>query len=313
MRITGSKYGRYGRFLFLAFVLCGSLVVPCTARAAAAKDTHSPHEIRTWSDLSGWHLRWRTEERMVVIAGDLILRGAGAIESVRPVGADSTAIRLQFGPRRVIFRARAGSAMQGLDISGRGEALSCQLTVNGLEDNAAVYLSRDGTRHPPGFPFLVNAAVSGAWMQELANVPPGGELSVEPSRELEPEVTFSGDGATVADVVLDAAWSLMPVSPPAGAVALWLDETGWHMTWADTLALTGIIWVQNGMVQVGGGSTAVDTLRLEEKRSPLEFRTTQPWLELESPPGHHPMQWMVGASGKIVAADRLRIGAPGRP
>ena len=251
-----------------------ALAAPIDDASSEEEEEKSPHLIRAWSDTGGWHLRWSTTEDRAVFDGDLILRGPGRLASIRPIGADSTRLRIEGAPRRVRFRAKSTGLPQGIDIGGTGEAISLRITVNGLEDREAVHLGREGERHPPGFPFLIPAPRSTRRPEVVAK----GSLSAEDSLGAGKRwLGLSLPGAAAPQTVsLGDAWSARtPAWDETGAL-LWLDELGWHLTWPKTRRASGFIIAREGGVVTSSGR--VDTLFLRGMTPPLRFRVPEPPL-----------------------------------
>ncbi len=259
------------------------LLALCTMLSASAapvespsdeEEERSPHLIRAWSDPGGWHLRWSTTEKRAVFDGDLILRGPGRLASIRPIGADSTRMRIEGAPRRVRFRARYTGLPQGIDIGGTGEAISLRITVNGLEDREAVYLGREGERHPPGFPFLISAPRSSRRTATEEADSPFAEDSTGTGK------TWLGlplpEETTPRTVSIDDAWSAKTPEWDETGALLWLDELGWHLRWPKTRRASGFIIAGEGGVTTSGGS--VDTLFIRGTTPPLQFRVPKPPL-----------------------------------
>ena len=142
------------RILTTLCILASTLAAPAE-EAAEEEEESSPHRVRVWAGAKGWHLRWDTSNERAVFEGDVVLRGPGHFDAAYAVGADSTRLRIEAAPRRVQFRARYAGTSQGLDLDASGAAISLRITIDGLEDREAVFLGREGDRHPPGFPFLL--------------------------------------------------------------------------------------------------------------------------------------------------------------
>jgi hypothetical protein len=158
---------------------------------------------------------------------------------------------------------------------------------------------------------LINAAASGEWMKELLRTPGTPQVNAsggEVRRSVPaPRIATAKGGKRVASLNVDATWATSPVVPAPGAVAFWLDETGWHLTWSEDSAPRGTIRSPGGKIWPGAGKTAVDTLRFEEANSPLEFRTAKYLLEVDCSVKESVQRWSVGGLGDVIEAGILRI------
>lgn len=282
--------------LILLSALCWSARAEQTPDPDPTAEAPSPHEVRVWADSWGWHFQWHTQERQAVFEGDLILRGPGSIERIQPFGADSTALRLEAADRRIRFRARCGGLAQGFDVIGTGKALSCRITINGMESRESVYLSATGNRQPPGFPFLVHAAASSQRFVE----PFGAALIAESTAK-------SGEaaGPPPLRIGIDEAWSPAPLRPPAGTIALALDELGWCLIWPDAIALEGWLLAPGGTIR--HAQADLDTLKLDGMASPLRFRTSVAALEAQLTSEGAPMPLQIGPARLLEPVARMLI------
>jgi len=294
------------RILTTLCILASTLAAPAE-EAAEEEEESSPHRVRVWAGAKGWHLRWDTSNERAVFEGDVVLRGPGHFDAAYAVGADSTRLRIEAAPRRVQFRARYAGTSQGLDLDASGAAISLRITIDGLEDREAVFLGREGDRHPPGFPFLLPTERDPLGASSGAGADPDPRAAFSDSlerRENWLDLALAGI-AVPHRATLGDAWSAGLPPPEEAGANLWLDELGWHLSWPESMKIGG--FVAAGPAGVEFEKTALDTLFLRGRKPPLRFRAkAQPLNALVRLDGQR-SNMLVGSELRLEKVARLIV------